>query len=63
MPNNKNSPAGIKMKISLYESRAWMCGDVVIHAWKDKRMVLTCSAWYTTEFSHQGEQECKRRNF
>lgn len=30
------------MKILLYDSRACMCGDVVIHAWRDKRVVLTC---------------------
>lgn len=51
------------MKIPLYESRAYICGDVVIHAWKDKRVVLTCSLWYTAKFLCQGKQECKRRNF
>jgi hypothetical protein len=63
IPNNKNSLAGIKMKIWLSESRACICGDVVIHACREQMVVLTCSAWCTATFLCQGKQECKRRNF
>jgi hypothetical protein len=63
IPNSKNSPAGIKIKISLCESRACMCGYVVIHALRDKRVVLTCSAWYTARIFLPRKTRMQKKKF
>jgi hypothetical protein len=49
MPNRKGNPPGIRAEFPLLQTRAYRSGDILILTWRDKRVVLTCSAWHTAE--------------
>jgi hypothetical protein len=50
MLNRKENPRGIKAKLPLHETRTYRIGDILILAWRDKRVVvLMCSTWHIAE--------------
>jgi hypothetical protein len=47
--NRNENSSGIRTKFPLHEIRANRIGEILILAWRDKRVVLMCSTWHTTE--------------